>query len=69
MWDNCKTCGKFIPPVGVTYSGDACIYGGNHPFVTQAQLPHPQQRDQLANAINRLAKAIEKLATNKGGES
>lgn len=67
MWDHCKTCKKFIPPIGVMYSGDACHYGGNHPSPTQAQLPHPTDITELVKAINTLAKAIEKLATPKNG--
>lgn len=60
---DCETCGAPIYPPGVFYTGVSCLFGGNHPKLTQSNLDSPIR--ELTEAVKELTKAITKAKPTK----
>jgi hypothetical protein len=63
MNNGCKECGLPIYPPGITFTGQACWFGGNHPVNnvhTVSELSLLQPIKDLTDSIMKLTEAIEK---------
>ena len=64
---NCDICKQPIYPAGVTYTGNACRFAGNHPtFSPQGYSTREISSDiqELTKAINGLTKILA-ISTNR----